>query len=161
MAPEKTERLARAQFASLRRLASLPDHVAVWPTHGPGSFCSAQPGAERTSTIGREMATNPLLSLPTEDAFVEAVTGSLGSYPAYFHRLPEINRLGPPMVAANRRLLKLSADAVAEHVACGAQLIDTRAAALFAQGHVPGSLSIPLRASFATWLGWLVAQTSP
>jgi glyoxylase-like metal-dependent hydrolase (beta-lactamase superfamily II) len=68
VSPEKTEVLARAQYASLRRLASLPEDVAVWPTHGAGSFCSAPPGGERTSTIGREKATNPLLAARTRTA---------------------------------------------------------------------------------------------
>ena len=72
VAPEQTEPLARAQYASLRRLATLPDATAVWPTHGAGSFCSAPPGAERTTTIGREKATNPLLAAENEDAFVAA-----------------------------------------------------------------------------------------
>jgi glyoxylase-like metal-dependent hydrolase (beta-lactamase superfamily II) len=98
VSPEKTEALARAQYASLRRLARLPDEVAVWPTHGAGSFCTTPAGAERTSTIGREKATNPLLNVPGEDAFVAALTSSVGSFPPYFLRLPEINRIGPPPV---------------------------------------------------------------
>ena len=61
VSPEATEELARAQYRSLRRLSELGDDVAVWPTHGAGSFCSAPPGAERTSTIGAERATNTLL----------------------------------------------------------------------------------------------------
>jgi rhodanese-related sulfurtransferase len=31
----------------------------------------------------------------------------------------------------------------------------------FAAGHVPGSVSIPLRPAFATWLGWLVPADRP
>ena len=58
---DRTEELTRAQYASLRRLAALPGDVNVWPTHGAGSFCSAPPGSDRTSTIARELATNPLL----------------------------------------------------------------------------------------------------
>jgi hydroxyacylglutathione hydrolase len=50
---DRAEELARAQYASLRRLAALPEGTAVWPTQGAGSFCSAPPGAERISTIGR------------------------------------------------------------------------------------------------------------
>ena len=52
--PEQTEALARSQYASLGRLLALPDATPVYPTHGAGSFCSAPPGAERTTTIGRE-----------------------------------------------------------------------------------------------------------
>ena len=58
--PARTEELARAQYRSVQRLLTLPDDVALWPTHGAGSFCSAPPGAERTSSIGQERATNPL-----------------------------------------------------------------------------------------------------
>lgn len=50
--PRRTEELARAQYRSLQRLLTLPADVQVWPTHGAGSFCSAPPGRERTSTIG-------------------------------------------------------------------------------------------------------------
>ena len=77
------------------RLLALPDEVAVWPTHGAGSFCSAPAGAERTSSIGREKATNPLLRAADEDGFVASLLGSLGSFPPYFLRLAEINRRGP------------------------------------------------------------------
>ena len=93
--PERTEELARAQYRSLQRLAELDDDVAVWPTHGAGSFCSAPPGAERTSTIGTERATNALLRAGSEDVFVKQLLDSLGSFPPYFLRLGEINRARP------------------------------------------------------------------
>ena len=72
---DRTDELTRAQYASLRRLAELPDEVWVWPTHGAGSFCSAPPGAERTSTIANERATNPLLQATDENAFVAQLLG--------------------------------------------------------------------------------------
>ena len=37
----RTAELTEAQFASMRRLAELPDEVIVYPTHGAGSFCVA------------------------------------------------------------------------------------------------------------------------
>ena len=98
VSPERTEELARAQYRSLQRLAKLDDDVAVWPTHGAGSFCSAPPGAERTSTIGTERATNTLLRAGSEDAFVQQLLDSLGTFPPYFLRLGEINRRGPALV---------------------------------------------------------------
>ena len=67
----------------------------MYPTHGAGSFCSAPPGAERTTTIGRERAANPLLAAGDEDAFVKALLAGLGTFPGYFLRLPEQNRRGP------------------------------------------------------------------
>jgi len=161
ISPDDTDPLARAQFASLRRLAELPDEVAVWPTHGAGSFCTAPAGTERTSTIGREKATNPLLGITDEDAFVEAATSGPGSYPPYFHRLPEINRAGPPLLDTPPALAALSPSRVRALFADGAWVIDVRPITAFAAGHIPGAVSIPLRPVFASWLGWLVPPDRP
>jgi hydroxyacylglutathione hydrolase len=160
---ERAEELARAQFASLRRLSALPAGTAVWPTHGAGSFCSAPPGVDRTSTIGRELATNPLLGIEDEDRFVARLLGSLGSYPPYFQRLAEVNRRGPAVLdpAATGRLPQLPVPAVRGLVDDGAVMVDARPMHDFARAHIPGALSIPLRAQFATWLGWLVPSEAP
>jgi hydroxyacylglutathione hydrolase len=141
----------------LRQLAGLPAETAVWPTHGAGSFCSAPPGADRTSTIGRELATNPLLGIVDEDRFVEQLLRSLGSYPPYFLRLAEINRRGPAVLdAATGRVAALPVSAVQQLCADGAVVVDARPVPDYARAHIPGAVSIPLRAQFATWLGWLV-----
>lgn len=102
LGPERTEELARAQYRSLKRLTTLPDASAVWPTHGAGSFCSAPPGTGRTTTIGAQKQTNPLLGAPDEDAFVSQLI-------AYFDRLGEINRRGPAVLTAQPLLPALSA----------------------------------------------------
>jgi glyoxylase-like metal-dependent hydrolase (beta-lactamase superfamily II) len=156
---DRAEELARAQYRSLRRLAMLPGETAVWPTHGAGSFCSAPPGADRTSTISRELATNSLLQAPDSDAFVAALLGSLGSYPPYFRRLGEINRRGPGILDTPRvgRLAALPVPAVQRLRSDGAVVIDVRPVPRYAAAHIPGALSIPLRAQFATWLGWLTS----
>jgi hydroxyacylglutathione hydrolase len=154
--PDRAAELARAQYASLRRLAALPDDVQVWPTHGAGSFCSAPTGAARSSTIGREKATNPLLTAPDEDAFVVQLLGSLGTFPAYFRRLAEVNRRGPAPLPAGSALRTLTVEEVLALRAAGAEIVDVRAPAAYAAGHIPGALAIDLRPVFATWLGWLV-----
>ncbi|MGH8893138.1 MAG: MBL fold metallo-hydrolase, partial [Actinomycetes bacterium] len=159
--PHRTEELARAQYRSLHRLTTLPDDAAVWPTHGAGSFCSAPPGAERTSSIGAEKATNPLLRAEDEDAFVVALLGSLGSYPPYFARLAEANRRGPAVLADDPALATVEPIRAWNMVRSGALLVDTRPVVQFAAGHVAGSLSIPLRDAFVTWLGWLALPDRP
>lgn len=157
---ERTEELTRAQYRSLRRLATLDEDVAVWPTHGAGSFCSAPAGDERTTTIGAEKAANPMLRAPDEASFVAALLGSLGSYPDYFHELPEVNRHGPRLVEDGPlpRLTRAEVDAAQGD---GGVVVDARPVADYGAGHVPGSLSIPLRPQFATWLGWLVRRGTP
>ena len=160
--PDRTEELARAQYASLHRLATLPDDVAVWPTHGAGSFCSAPPGAARSSTIGQEKATNPLLAAADEDAFVAQLLASLGSYPAYFQRLGEVNRRGPALLdAATGSLARLPVSDVDRLRRDGALIVDVRPVPDYAAAHVPGALSIPLRDQFASWLGWLADPDRP
>jgi len=158
---DRTEELARAQYESLHRLAALPDAVAVWPTHGTGSFCSAPPGAARTSTIGRERATNPLLQAPDADTFVAQLQAGLGSYPAYFGWLAEVNRRGPDLVIGDPTLSPLEVAAARRLLAGGAVAVDVRPVADIAAGHIPGAVAIPLRAQFATWLGWLLDPAVP
>ena len=158
---ERAEELARDQYASLHRLAALPDATAVWPTHGAGSFCSSPTGAQRTSTIGGERATNPLLAAPDADSFVARLLGGLGSYPAYFARLGEVNRRGPGLLGAEPRLAQLDAAAVRRLRGDGAVVLDVRPVPEVAAAHVPGAIAIPLRAQFATWLGWLLDPDVP
>jgi hydroxyacylglutathione hydrolase len=153
---DRADELARAQYASLHRLAALPDTAAVWPTHGAGSFCSAPPGADRASTIGREKATNPLLRASDADAFAKQLLASLGSYPAYFARLGEVNRRGPDLVTTEPVLAPLDVPAVRRLLGDGAVALDVRPVPDVAAGHIPGAVAIPLRAQFATWLGWLL-----
>jgi len=159
--PDRTVELARAQYRSLQRLMSLPDDVEVWPTHGAGSFCSAPPGADRTSTIGRERATNPLLRTGSEDEFVQRLLGSLGTFPAYFLRLPEINRRGPRLYGAAPIPPALSTSQVRTLRDSGAQVVDVRPVSDYAEAHLTGAVSIPLRGAFATWLGWVVSPDLP
>ena len=161
--PELTEPLARAAYRSLhQRLLSLPDELAVYPTHGAGSFCAAPVGGERTTTIGAEHRHNRLLAAPDEDAFVATLLAGFGSYPPYFLRLRERNRVGPELLGPDWRVLPLlTADQVRQHLADGGVVVDARPVIAFAAGHIPGALSIALRPAFASWLGWLVDDTQP
>jgi len=163
IAPEETEHLARELWRSLHdRILTLPDELPVYPTHGAGSFCSAPAGGERTTTIGAEKATNALLAAPDEDGFVKLLLEGLGTYPPYFSRLREVNRLGPVVFGPEQPpLARLDADTVRHRIDDGAAVIDVRPITAFAAGHIPGALSIELRDQFATWLGWLVEDGRP
>ncbi|MCH8850425.1 MAG: MBL fold metallo-hydrolase, partial [Chloroflexi bacterium] len=96
IAPEQTASLTRAQFRSVTEaFASLPDETLLFPTHGGGSFCSTGAGGERTSTLGRERATNPLLDWDDEGEFVRWFPTTFPATPAYFFRMRPINQRGP------------------------------------------------------------------
>jgi hydroxyacylglutathione hydrolase len=158
ISPEKTEELTRQMFRSLQAtLAPLPDDLAVFPTHGAGSFCIAGVGGDRVTTMGRERANNPYLRVDQEDQFVQMLLGNLGTYPAYYGHLRERNRIGPRVYGDKQpRLESIASDEFDRLRRDGAIVVDARPAGSWAEGHVPGSLSIPLRNEFAPWLGWLV-----
>lgn len=158
---ERREALAHDLYRALRdRILTLPDDLAVYPTHGAGSFCSAPGGGDRTTTVGRELAANPLLSM-TEDDFVEHLLAGLGSFPGYFRRLPSVNQHGLPVHQTVPELSRLTVDRVERIVAGGGVVVDARKIVDFAAGHIPGSVSIELRPVFASWLGWLTAPGQP
>jgi glyoxylase-like metal-dependent hydrolase (beta-lactamase superfamily II)/rhodanese-related sulfurtransferase len=164
VAAEQTVPLARAAWRSVHEpLLGLPDELAVYPTHGAGSFCAApSPGGRRATTIGAERAANPLLAAPDADTFVARLLGGLGSFPPYFLRLRARNRAGPALLGPNWHVMPtLPPQQVQELVAGGAVLVDARPIDHFAAGHVAGALSIALRPQFATWLGWLVDDAQP
>jgi glyoxylase-like metal-dependent hydrolase (beta-lactamase superfamily II)/rhodanese-related sulfurtransferase len=163
LSPELTNPLARATYRSIReRLLTLPDDLVVYPTHGAGSFCSAGPAGERTTTIGQERRSNPLLQVETEDEFVAMLLGGFGSYPTYFSRMRDVNRAGPDVYGEDPpAITALSPREVASLEQGGALVVDARPIERFATGHVPNSLSIELRDQFGTWLGWLADPIQP
>jgi len=150
--------LAAAQHASARRLAAvLPGHTPVYPTHGFGSFCAANPGAggpARASTIAQECRANPVLVLD-EDRYVTSVLAGLDVFPAYYARMGQANTFGAdaPALLPPPRVLP---GQVPGRVKAGEWVVDLRGCRAFAAGHVPGSLSFPLGDPFATHLGWLL-----
>ena len=93
---DATDALTRQQFTSLRSLAALPDDVAVWPTHGSGSFCAAGPMQDSpTSTIGAERVSNPLFAIADAAAFHDRLVSGFMPYPAYYREMAPMNRAGP------------------------------------------------------------------
>jgi hydroxyacylglutathione hydrolase len=158
---EHREELAHDMYRALHdRILTLPDDLPVYPTHGAGSFCSAPGGGDRTTTIGHELVTDPLLSMD-EDDFVAQLLAGLGSFPDYFRRLPPVNQHGRPLHATVPRLDPLTVGEVDCLVTDGAAVVDARTITAFAAGHIPGSLSIELRPVFASWLGWLTDLDQP
>ncbi len=159
--PDLAESLAHDMFRSLRRFDDLPGDLAVYPTHGAGSFCSAPGASQRISTLHHERVTNPLFSITDENVFVERLVAGFGTFPTYFARLPELNRLGPKRYDSLPQPHALQPDDVERQLAAGAVMVDARPLAAFSAAHVPGSLSNALRPVFASWLGWLVEPDRP
>jgi hydroxyacylglutathione hydrolase len=158
---EHAAELARAQHASAARLAAtLPDRVAVLPTHGFGSFCAASPAAGGgSSTIGEEKARNPALILG-EDRYVADLLAGLDAYPAYYARMGPGNAAGP--AAPDLSLPDQAGPGeLGRRVAAGEWLVDLRSRRVFAAGHLAGSLGFELGDTLAAQLGWLLPAGAP
>ena len=154
-----THDLARSQWASARTLGALDPATALHPTHGFGSFCASTtptdgPSDRPGATIGDQLLANPALTLD-RDAFVAELVAGFGPIPTYYAHMGSLNRAG-----AGRRVprpaRRLNADDLANALARGAWVVDLRARGAFAEGHLPGTVSVEFSAQFATYVGWLV-----
>jgi hydroxyacylglutathione hydrolase len=151
---------AHALHASLHRLLDLDDHVEVWPAHIGGSLCGgAGLSGKSSSTIGFERRHNPRLGLD-EDSFVESLTAQLPSRPPNVQRIVELNRRSgapspppPPL---------LSGDALLSILGSGATVLDSRVPTAFDQGHVAGSINLPVSSpGVGTRAGWALDPEFP
>lgn len=147
----------------MRELKPLDDSVAVYPTHGGGSFCMAASasGSNTTTTIGRERATNLYFQAETEDEFLELALGDLPSYPTYYKRMAAINRQGPRILGWLPQLFPLSPREIWGRVQGEGIAVDARPPAAYAASHIPQSYCIPAGDSFGPWVGWLVEPGKP
>jgi glyoxylase-like metal-dependent hydrolase (beta-lactamase superfamily II) len=158
---ENTDRLARAQWKSLRRLATLiPDDVRLFPTHGFGSFCAPQAFISVADpTVGSERARHPALT-QTEDVFVDAFTRGFSAYPRYYTRMAPMNRRGPDPIDL-RPTAEAAGDELASRIARGEWVVDLRSRNQFADAHIDGSINVEGGDAFATYLGWLLPHGTP
>ena len=146
------QQLAGMLFDSLhRKLLKLPDAVQVFPAHGAGSLCGRQMSSERSSTIGKEKATNYALRPTNRDEFVKLLTAELPERPGYFAQDVEINRSGAPPLQELPPLPALPASEVKARQQRGAIVLDTRPASDFGAAHIPGSIQIGLAGQYASW----------
>jgi rhodanese-related sulfurtransferase len=139
---------------------SLPDETILYPTHGGGSFCSTGSSSERTSTLGRERQANPLLHLDDEDDFVRWFPSTFPGAPDYFFRMRAFNQKGPRLRDEIVRPSPLSSKQFSE-ARRNALVVDLRSTEVYSEGHIPKSLNVTFRPSYATWLGWLVPEGTP
>jgi len=147
---------ARQLFRSLQRLAPLPDYLQIWPGHGAGSACGKALGAVPQSTLGYERRFNWAFAARDEDEFVHAVLAGQPDPPRYFAEMKRINRDGPRIRGDAARPPAVDGPALARALAEGAPVVDTRAARVYADRAIPGTLNIPANRSFATYAGSLL-----
>ena len=149
------EALAAQLYQSTRqKLMALPPATRVYPAHGPGSLCGKTTSPDLDSTIAKELATNYALQSMTETEFVQLVLEDQPFVPKYFGFDVQLNRQGAPNFEDSIRAVpRLSGGAA---LAPGVLLLDTRPAAKFRAGHLPGAINLMDGPKFETWLGSVI-----
>jgi hydroxyacylglutathione hydrolase len=162
LGPHLAVHLALEALTTLQvRLRGLPDDIAVFPTHGGGSFCGTGGGTGYETTLGQERTTNPFF-LTTEVMPFLARALNLGRYPDYYRDMAGINLRGATLLGRHPAPPpELSALEVARLMGEGAAVVDVRSGRRYDGGHIPGSYSVGLGGPFSAWVGWLIPRGRP
>jgi hydroxyacylglutathione hydrolase len=162
LGPHLAVHLALEALTTLQvRLRGLPDDIAVYPTHGGGSFCGTGGGSGFETTLGQERRSNPFF-LTTEVMPFLARALNLQRYPTYYRDMTAINREGAGLLGRKPAPRpKLAAAEVARLMGDGAAVVDVRSGRRYDAGHIPGSYSVGLGGPFSAWVGWLIARSRP
>lgn len=152
-----SEELAADLYTSIHtQLLTLPDETRVYPAHGAGSSCGKNLSSETWSTIGEQRTSNYALAVPSQEAFIAAVTDGQTAPPAYFSFDAMRNREAHDVLDEEAPPPPMSIDEVLEAQANGAIVIDGRDPAEFAAGHIIGSLNVGMAGRFAEYCGAMV-----
>lgn len=83
---------ARTQYASVRRLFTLPDHVEVFPAHYGGSTCGGvNMSGKVSSTIAFEKQFNLAMRQPDAESFARFVKETAKPFPDNYARIKMFN----------------------------------------------------------------------
>ena len=160
LGPALTEPLARAQWASMRRIAEqITPTAQVMPTHGFGSFCSATATVGNESTVAEQMKTNPVF-FTDEEAFVRELIAGLDAFPAYYRYMGPANQAGGGPIDLSLPPVVTPAE-IADRIRSGEWVIDLRHRSQFAGNHVLGTLSFDVHGNAVTYLGWMIDWGTP
>ncbi|RJQ12374.1 MAG: MBL fold metallo-hydrolase [Dehalococcoidia bacterium] len=162
LGPEHTEELTRLQWESAQRIQSLlPERAELLPTHGTGSFCSAQPGSgERRASLLEERVRNVVLASPDFEPFRVLHLANPGPIPAYYRHMAPINRAGAEVYGIPPRPALLTPSDLEREAQAGTPVIDVRDRFDFARAHVPASISLEEGPSTLAYLSWATAFDS-
>jgi len=158
------DELASLMYDSLnRKIKVLPDHVIVYPAHGPGSACGKNIGKETFSTIGEQKKFNYALKDMDRDEFIQTVTEGILPPPQYFFDDARINRVGYNSIETvmKENSNPLTRAKFKEEIKKGAMILDTRNPDDFEKGFIHDSLNIGLNGQYAVWVGTLIDIKRP
>ena len=162
-ADEDPRELAGKLYDSLfNKILALPDDVKVYPAHGAGSLCGRAISDAPFSLVGQERNLNWAMQIKDRDEFIRQMTANLPDRPAYFSYDVDLNLRGAKPIAEVPIPKQITESDLSRAVKGGAFVLDTRPAAEFGEGHLPGSINIGVGSpSFSTWTGFMVPGEKP
>ncbi len=157
------EPAAHQLFHSVERFKDMSPDMQVWPGHGAGSACGKALGAVPQSTVGYELKFNASIeAATTEDQFVDFILSDQPEPPMYFARMKRVNKEGPAILGELPKPRKIGTEGLDDLVGnTDVAVVDTREAAEYMEGHLPGSLLSPLNRQFNTVVGSFVEEDTP
>ncbi len=152
---------ARRQFETVARFKEMPDYLQIWPAHGAGSACGKALGAIPSSTLGYEKLFNPAFQFNDEGKFVKWLLAGQPEAPRYFAQMKKVNKEGPALLKDLPEPQPIDRVALDELIANGTFVADLRSLLDYAAAHVAGTVNIPERKDFSTYVGWFVDFAKP
>jgi hydroxyacylglutathione hydrolase len=156
--PERAHNLASDLYTSLHEeLMTLPDYCEVYPAHGAGTFCGRSLATKKSTTIGYERISNPVLAITDRKIFITTMTTNMPPVPDHFNRCSEINRRGPALVANLPPPTILSPREIRAMLESGnADVVDIRRYDAFGGVHIPTAWNIDAEGNFSPYAGWIL-----
>jgi hydroxyacylglutathione hydrolase len=145
------------------KLLPLHDEILVYPAHGAGSLCGKRLSSDTVSSLGDQRRLNYALQPMSKEEFIRLVTADQPDAPPYFTYDAILNTREHATLDKNLEQVLHPVD-LAEVLRmgdAGAQILDVRDAAEYANGHLAGSINIGLSGQFATWAGTLLDRAKP
>jgi hydroxyacylglutathione hydrolase len=160
--PHLAVHLALEALTTLQvRLRDLPDDIAVYPTHGGGSFCGTGGRSGHETTLGAERQGNPFFQTTELMPFLARVLNQ-PRYPTYYRDMAAVNRVGASLVGATLPpLARLTAGEAARMLDDGAAVVDVRDGREYDRGHIRGSYNVGIEGPVSAWVGWLIKRGRP
>lgn len=152
---------AKLLFESLHaKLLTLPEFVAVYPAHVAGSLCGRVNSQVFSTTLGYEKRHNQALEICGEAEFVRYMNENLPERPPNMERIVAQNR--GPLVSEDAGLSRLEVEQAKKLMVDRGLVIDVRPSDLYLDGHVAGSLHVPICGSqFGTRAGFVLSPERP
>lgn len=159
---EKETHLMTQLYHSLFvKAASLPDTLAIYPSHGAGSMCGKGMANRLNSTLLEERQTNEAFQKEEISLWSQKILAGMPSPPKSFYRNKRINVVGAPLLSTLPEVTFSKEIKDIEAFIAKGLIIDFRSPKHFGRSHIRSAINIPLTDAFGNWLAAILVENAP